>query len=232
MPMKLMVVDDDPVALELARALVEPLDYEVLALEDSRHAAECVNEQKFDCIFVDVQMPNMDGFELTRIIRASRLNSGAPIVMITAFDDVETMRRGFKAGVTFFLTKPFIPDKMRGLLHAMSSAILRERRHSIRLPVSMTVKCRSGNEQTEMTSVNISESGMLLRSPKALESGHEVNLEFAFSPGQEHLSVRAKIVHKEPPDLLGVQFLDLTSDDQETIRQYISSGLEEEISDV
>jgi CheY-like chemotaxis protein len=227
MSMKLLVVDDDPVALELAKALVEPLEYEVLALEDSRRAAECVNEQKFDCIFVDVQMPNLDGFELTKIIRGSPLNSGVPIVMITAFDDVETMRRGFKAGVTFFLTKPFIPKKMRGLLLAMKSAILRERRHCVRLPVSTTVTCRWGSEQAEMTSVNISESGMQLKSPNGLESGQDVNLEFTLSPGQEHLSLRAKIVHKEPPDLLGVQFLDLTSDDQETIRQYLNRGLNE-----
>lgn len=225
--MKLMVVDDDPVALELVKALVEPLEYEVLALADSRHAAECVNEQKFDCIFVDVQMPNLDGFELTKIIRASRSNSGVPVVMITAFDDVETMRRGFKAGVTFFLTKPFIPEKMRGLLLAMGSAILRDRRRYVRLPVSTTVKCRWGNEQAEMTSVNISESGMLLKSPSGPESGQEVNLDFTLSPGQEHLNLRGKIVHQEPPNLVGVQFRDLTSDDRETIRQYISRGLGE-----
>ena len=58
--MKLMVVDDDPASLDLVKALVEPLGYEVLALADSRQAAECVSEQEFDGIFVDVQMPNLD----------------------------------------------------------------------------------------------------------------------------------------------------------------------------
>jgi len=227
MSIKLMVVDDDPAALELVKALVEPLGYEVLALADSRHAAECVNEQKFDGIFVDVQMPNVDGFELTKLIRASRSNSGVPIVMITAFEDVETMRKGFKAGVTFFLTKPFNPEKLRGLLLAMGSAILRERRRHVRLPFCTTVTCRWGNEQAKLGSVNISECGMLLESVSGLESGQEINLDFTFSPGQEHISLRAKIVRKEPPDRIGVQFHDLTSEDQETIRQYISRGLKE-----
>ncbi len=68
---------------------------------------------------------------------------------------------------------------------------------------------------------------MLLESSSGLESGQEINLDFTFSPGQEHLSLRAKIVHKEPPDRIGVQFHDLTSEDQETIRQYISRGLKE-----
>jgi len=225
MPIKLMVVDDDPVALELVQALVEPLGYEVLALEDSQQAAECVKKQKFDGVFVDVQMPYLDGFELTKIIRASPSNSAVPIIMITAFDDVETMRRGFKAGVTFFLTKPFIPEKLRGLLLAMGSTILREKRRYFRLPFSTPVTCRWGDKQAKLRSVNISELGMLLNSASELEPGQEVNLEFTFSPGQEHLSLRAKIVHKEPPDVMGVQFHDVTSEDQETIRQYINRGL-------
>jgi CheY-like chemotaxis protein len=227
MSMKLMVVDDDPAALDLVESLVEPLGYEVLALADSRHAAECVNKQKFDGIFVDVQMPNMDGFELTSLIRASRLNSRVPIVMITAFEDVETMRHGYKAGVTFFLTKPFNPEKLRGLLLGMRSTILRERTRYVRLPFRTMVTCRWGNEQSELGSLNISDGGMLLESSRGLESGEEVNLDFTLSPGQEHLSLRAKIVHKEPPDRIGVQFHDLTSEDQETIRDYISRGLKE-----
>lgn len=225
--MKLMVVDDDPAALDLVESLVEPLGYEVLALADSRHAAECVDKQKFDGVFVDVQMPNMDGFELTSLIRASRLNSRVPIVMITAFEDVETMRHGYKAGVTFFLTKPFNPDKLRGLLLAMRSAILRERTRYVRLPFRTTVTCRWGNEQSELGSVNISEGGMLLESSRGLELGEEINLDFTLSPGQEHLSLRAKVVHKEPPDRIGVQFHGLTSEDQETIWDYISRGLKE-----
>lgn len=227
MSMKLMVVDDDPAALDLVESLVEPLGYEVLALADSRHAAECVDKQKFDGVFVDVQMPNMDGFELTSLIRASRLNSRVPIVMITAFEDVETMRHGYKAGVTFFLTKPFNPDKLRGLLLAMRSAILRERTRYVRLPFRTTVTCRWGNEQSELGSVNISEGGMLLESSRGLELGEEINLDFTLSPGQEHLSLRAKVVHKEPPDRIGVQFHGLTSEDQETIWDYISRGLKE-----
>jgi len=227
MSMKLMVVDDDPAALDLVESLVEPLGYEVLALADSRHAAECVNKQRFDGVFVDVQMPNMDGFELTSLIRASRLNSRVPIVMITAFEDVETMRHGYKAGVTFFLTKPFNPDKLCGLLLAMRSAILRERTRYVRLPFRTTVTCRWGNEQSELGSVNISECGMLLESSRGLELGEEINLDFTLSPGQEHLSLRAKVVHKEPPDRIGVQFHGLTSEDQETIWDYISRGLKE-----
>jgi len=68
--MKLRFVDEDPAALDMVKSLVGPLGYEVLALADSRQAAECVNKQKFDGLFVDVQMPDVDGFQLTSLIRA------------------------------------------------------------------------------------------------------------------------------------------------------------------
>jgi DNA-binding response OmpR family regulator len=230
MSMKLLVVDDDPAALDLVKALVEPQGFEVLAMADSRRAAECANKQGFDGIFVDVLMPKLDGFELTKLIRTSRLNSRAPIVMITASEDVETMRRGFKAGVTFFLTKPFHPQKLRGLLLALRSAILRERKRHVRLPLSTKVTCRWGYMQSDLRSVNIGEHGMLLESSSGLESGQEIKLEFTLPPAQKPLSLRAKVVHKEPPDRIDVQFHSLTSEDLETIRQYISRGLKEPVS--
>jgi c-di-GMP-binding flagellar brake protein YcgR len=137
------------------------------------------------------------------------------------------MRQGYKAGVTFFLTKPFDPEKLRGLLLALRSAILRERAHYVRLPLYTMVTCRWGKMQTKLLSVNISDCGMLLESSSGLEIGEEINLDFAFSPDEKALRVRAKIVHKNAPNHIGVQFLGLTSEDQETIREYIGSGLKE-----
>src|SRR5208282_2034054 len=127
-------------------------------------------------------------------------------------------------------TKPFNSDKLRGLLLTMSNTILRERTRYARLPFFTTVTCRRGTEQFKLGSLNISEYGMLFESSSGLEPGQEINLDLTFSPGQEHLSLRAMIVHKEPPDLMGVQFHDPTAEDQETIRQYVRSGLKETIS--
>jgi CheY-like chemotaxis protein len=61
MSLKLMVVDDEPVHLELIKAVLEPLGYEVLTLADSRQAAEMVIRQKVDGVFVDVQLPHLTG---------------------------------------------------------------------------------------------------------------------------------------------------------------------------
>lgn len=227
MSLKIMVVDDEPEVLKLVKTVLEPLGYEVLTEADSRQAAERLDKQKFDGVFVDVRMPNMDGFELTKRIRTSPSNARVPIAMITGFDDVESMRQGFKAGVTFFLSKPFNPDKLRGALNAMRSVMLREKRRYARLPLRTTVSCRFGERQCKLGSVNISECGMLLESSPGLEVGQEVHLQFMIPLGREPLKPRCKVVRKEPPDRIGVQFLALEPEDREAIQGYITGRLSE-----
>ena len=64
---------------------------------DSREAARAVETQKLEGVILDVLMHNLDGFELTELIRKSKANPRVPIVMLTGLDDVHTMRRAFKA---------------------------------------------------------------------------------------------------------------------------------------
>src|SRR5271157_3835465 len=105
--MKILLVDDEPEVCRLVKTMVEPLGVEVRTSSDSREAALILQTEKFDGIMLDVAMPNLDGVELTRKIRASPPNQQVPIIMITGMDDVETMRRAFEAGATFFIGKPF-----------------------------------------------------------------------------------------------------------------------------
>jgi CheY-like chemotaxis protein len=98
-----MVVDDDPGVLQSVKAILEPLACEVLKISDSREATKLLEKHRFDGILLDVQMPYLDGFELTKLIRASRLNRSAPVVLLAETYDLETMRKGFKAGASCFL---------------------------------------------------------------------------------------------------------------------------------
>src|SRR5512141_1213657 len=106
MSLKILVVDDDPDILKLIKTIIQSLGYEVLGMADSLQAAERISHQKFDGAFVDARMPGMDGLALVRHIRLSGTNNSVPIVMLTGYDDVETMRAAFRAGITFFMGKP------------------------------------------------------------------------------------------------------------------------------
>lgn len=217
-----MIVDDDPQALDLIKAVVEPLGYETVALENSGEALERIDKGKVDGVFVDARMPLLDGFELTRCIRNSRSNSAVPIVMITGCDDVESMRKGFSAGVTFFLGKPVIPAKLRGLMKAICAAVLREKRRYMRLPLRTAVTCRVGDKHFQAGCINISETGMLLENSGGLIVGDELSLEFPFPGAGSRVILRAKIVRKDSEDRIGVQFTVLTPDHLQTIQDYVT----------
>lgn len=228
MALKIVAVDDDPEVLKLIKSIVEPLGCEILILGDSLEAARRLEQERFDGIFVDALMPNMDGFELTKRIRGSSLNSATPIVMITGQADAETMRRGFKAGVTCFLGKPITWERLYTLVRAMRAPMLREKIRHVRLPYQTPVKCRTGldsGQQFVSASTVISERGMLLGSGGKLETGQEVDLEFEMPDAPKPLHVRGKVLRQEPPHRVAVEFIRISDDDREVIRRYIAGNV-------
>jgi CheY-like chemotaxis protein len=223
--MKLMIVDDEPEVLKVLKSLLESLGYEVLALADSREAAQRVERQKLDGIFVDAHMPHMDGAELVRHIRKTASNSSVPIVMLTGYDDVETMREGFRAGITFFLAKPPQMTALAGVLKPLHGAMLREKRSYIRLPLRTIVNCRTEKTQFTSASLNIGEGGMLLEQSGGLEVGQELELRFSIPQHQGMSNPRARVVRKEAATRIAVQFIDLPLEDRRAIQAYISGAV-------
>jgi CheY-like chemotaxis protein len=119
--LKVLVVEDDAPTLELMDEVLTSLKADVHAVSDSEAALALVNQERFDGIFLDLQMPKMDGFELTRRIRKSSWNKSAPIVVVTGEDDVKTMERAFAAGTTFFLQKPVDRQRLTNLFKAAAA---------------------------------------------------------------------------------------------------------------
>lgn len=224
MSLKIIAVDDEPSSLELFKIMAEPLGCEVMSVADSRDAAKLVEYEKFDCAVVDVQMPYMDGFELVRRIRNSKLNRQVPIVMLTGHDDADTMRKGFNAGASFFLGKPFTRERITALFSAARGTILKEKRKFARLPLRTTVLCKwigQRQGQFKASSVDISEEGMLLGPSGGLDVGQEINLEFELPNGAAPLKPHAKILRREKPDQIAVEFINPSAKDRDAIKAYI-----------
>ena len=227
MAMTLLVVDDDHNVLKVIKQLLQSFGYGVLALADSREAAARVDRQKFDGAFIDARMPDLDGFALTRHIRGSASNSSIPIFMLTGYDDVETMRAGFRAGITFFLGKPPDLRQLQGILKHMFSAMLMEKRSYVRLLLRTVVLCRAGERQFTSASLNIAEGGMLLEASGGLVEGQEVELRFSLPQVPEALNPRARVVRKEPSDRIAVQFTALAPEERQAIQAYIAGIVRE-----
>jgi CheY-like chemotaxis protein len=168
---------------------------------------------------VDVLMPDIDGIQLTERIRRSPLNRQVPIIMLTGQDDADTMRRGFNAGVSFFLGKPFTRERITALFAAARGPMLKEKRLHARLPYRAAVECRwYGQRQGHFKagSIDICEDGMLMGPSGGLDVGQEIDLEFEMPTAKAPLKPRAKILRKDKADHIAVAF-------REAIRNFINA---------
>ncbi len=224
MSFKVMVVDDELPALEVATALLEHLGCQVTTFADSQQAAERLEKERYDGLVVDARMPEVDGFELTRQVRASTLNGKLPIVMLTGYDDPSTMCRGFSSGITFFLGKPITIEQAETVFNAIRGAKLKDQ-GCPRFPIRRPVRGRSGaplEKEFEAASVNISEGGMLLELAGSLDVGEEIELEIKWPSVTEPIKARARVVRKEALERIAVQFTSLAPEDREAIRRSAS----------
>lgn len=103
---RILLVDDDAIMRELAEAKLCAAGYDVLLAENGAIALEILKSQPIDLVISDIEMPTMDGFELTRNIRAERSIAETPVIVITSSDHAEAVDRVFAEGATSFLSKP------------------------------------------------------------------------------------------------------------------------------
>ena len=108
---KVLLVEDNELNREIATALLEEIGITVDSVEDGTDAVERMNEvddERYDLIFMDIQMPKMDGYMTTREIRTLKNNKKAniPIIAMTANAFEEDKKKAFKAGMNAHIAKP------------------------------------------------------------------------------------------------------------------------------
>jgi c-di-GMP-binding flagellar brake protein YcgR len=142
-------------------------------------------------------------------------------------DDVKTMQRAFSVGITFFLGKPFDREKLYGLYKALRGTMLREKRRHARIPVRTMVTCQVGEKHFRSSSLNLGESGMLLESSGGVEAGTKLSLEFVLPELQRVFTAQAKVIRKEPPDHMAVQFINLDPETRDLLQSYVAGRLKD-----
>ena len=105
-----LIVDDQPQNLELLEAYLVPQGYEVVTAFNGEEALEKISSQPIDLLLLDVMMPGMDGFEVTRRVRRMSPIRLIPIILVTALRDTDSRVKGIEAGCDDFISKPV--DKM------------------------------------------------------------------------------------------------------------------------
>lgn len=106
----ILVADDDPMNQMVTMDMLETLGASVEMVESGRQALARLETHNFDCVLMDMQMPDMDGLEATRQIRRNPLWQSLPIIAMTANDSAEDEARCREAGMNGFVTKPVESD--------------------------------------------------------------------------------------------------------------------------
>lgn len=225
MSLKILVADDEPVSLKTMRSLTASLGHTVLTFSDLEEAGERAEKQRFDVAFLGMCTPELSGLDLARRIRNSETNRETAIVMLNTTDDIKSLRIAFGEGVDFVLTKPVSAGRIRPMLAAMESPGWKGKRHAARLPLFTEVTCKWGGQEFGLQSMNISESGILLRPSIDAEIGEEVSLSFKFEEFRAFLNVRARIARKDETERIGMEFVSLAAEDINAIQLYVLGHL-------
>lgn len=129
-PDRLLIVDDVPDNLFLVRTILEEEGYEIITLSNGQDALKIIETEPPDLILLDVMMPVMDGYEVTRRIRAMKDLPFIPILLITAYDRANAVK-GLDLGADEFIRKPIEADELlarvRSLLRLKHSIAERDR---------------------------------------------------------------------------------------------------------
>ena len=113
-----MVVDDSLTVRRVTQRLLERSGYEVMQAKDGVDALRQLQEVRPDVMLVDIEMPRMDGFDLTRNVRGTELTRSIPIVMITSRTADKHRRMAMELGVNAYLGKPYQDDELLALIRS------------------------------------------------------------------------------------------------------------------
>ena len=160
--LRILFVDDDPILREFAKVYLAPLSTEVESAADGSAALALLNSETFHLVLTDVEMPGLDGLQLTAAIRRDPRLAHLPVVVVTGHDDVASIDNAYEAGATSFVAKPVnwhqlihqirfvirtaaLEHELRGAREAAEAAsrvkgnIIRAVQHELRTPLNAVV---------------------------------------------------------------------------------------------
>ncbi len=124
----ILLVDDNPTNLEVLYKTLESKDYRLLVAKDGAAALDIIRNVHPTLVLLDVMMPEMDGFEVCKIIKADPDTADVAVVFLSALGDIESKVKGFQAGGVDYVSKPFQADEvvMRVATHVKVKRLERE----------------------------------------------------------------------------------------------------------
>lgn len=118
---KILIVDDDVDTLRLVGLMLQRQGYQISAATNGQQGLSKATEELPDLILLDVMMPDMDGYQVTRQLRQNSLTASIPIILFTAKTQLDDKVAGFEVGADDYLTKPTHPSELQAHVKALLS---------------------------------------------------------------------------------------------------------------
>jgi two-component system, OmpR family, response regulator MtrA len=116
-----LVADDDEDILTLVKAVLQREGHEVIAVPDGAQALACVQAESPDLAVLDISMPELDGLEVLRRVRADAETRDLPVVLLSAQAQEADVARGYATGANAYIKKPFSPRELAERVEALLS---------------------------------------------------------------------------------------------------------------
>ncbi|ADP78993.1 response regulator [Pseudofrankia inefficax] len=120
-PPRVLVVDDDPTLRQLVVVNLELEGFEVHEAVDGQDCLERIHEIAPAVVTLDIMMPRVDGWEVASRLRGDPATADIKLIVLTAATREADVRRGARVGVDYYLTKPFDPDDLIGVVQRLVS---------------------------------------------------------------------------------------------------------------
>jgi len=172
-PKKILLVDDEPVNLKILKAMLRPEGYTIIEAENGYQALNILQHTSLDLILLDVMMPELDGFEVCKRIKAQKEKRMIPILMVTALQDKIHRQEAMEAGADDFLSKPI--DRIELLIRVKS--LLRIKQYSDELISSYKILEKKNRQLEELEKIKEGLTHMIIHDLRAPLTSISMNVD-------------------------------------------------------
>ncbi|HEV2348432.1 MAG TPA: PilZ domain-containing protein [Terriglobia bacterium] len=222
---KVLVNENDPDLSELIASTLRLMGTDPCCVVCRAEGASLIETQKFDGAFLDWDNDPLDCEQLILLIRHSRSNAKIPIAIISAQAVKTQVAKGFAAGASFFLAKPFGASELERLVNVCRGTMLEERRRYQRVPLVVPMLCQWGQKRGQRRvagrSANISNTGLLMELSPQPEPGTSVLIELKLPGQQTDLFLKGIVARITPPKQVAVQFIQLANAARELLESFV-----------
>jgi len=116
---RILVVDDEVNIVKLLESRLTANGYTVITAYNGREALDKVKQERADLIILDLMLPDIDGYEVLRLLRLEEDYKEVPIIMLTGCGQMNDIKKGIEGGAVSYIAKPFKPNVLLGIVRGL-----------------------------------------------------------------------------------------------------------------